>query len=116
MEELLDNLELPFQQLTIFAEVFEDNSGAYYLATKQRLTPRTKHFNTYLHFFWEHVGDHPGGVKVSMVNTEEQKADYLTKCQNRELFEKCRKLNQGWQTTPSRHVMILPNQSMKGKS
>ena len=96
IEELLANLDLPFEKPTIFSEVFEDNTGAFYLATKQRLTPRTKHFNTYLHFFWEHVGDHPGGVKVSMVGTEEQRADYFTKCQTRELFEKCRKLNQGW--------------------
>ena len=96
IEELLGNLKLPFPKPTIFSEVFEDNSGAFYLATKQRLTPRTKHFNTYLHFFWEHVGDHPGGVKVSMVSTADQKADYFTKCQNRELFERCRKLNQGW--------------------
>ena len=96
VEELLTNLDLPFEKPTIYSEVFEDNSGAFYLATKQRLTPRTKHFNTYLHFFWEHVGDHPGGTKVSMVSTEEQRADYFTKCQARDLFERCRKLNQGW--------------------
>ena len=96
IKEVLENLEIPFDSPTKHSEVFEDNSGAYYLATKQRLTPRTKHFNTYLHFFWEHVGDHPGGVKVSMVNTEQQLADYLTKCQGQELFEKCRQLNQGW--------------------
>ena len=62
VEELLTNLDLPFEKPTIYSEVFEDNSGAFYLATKQRLTPRTKHFNTFLHFFWEHVGDHPGGT------------------------------------------------------
>jgi hypothetical protein len=96
IEELLDVLALPFPAPTIHSTVFEDNAGAYLLATTQRLSPRTRHFNTHLHFFWEHVGDHPGGTRIRKIGTKEQRADYLTKCPPRPAFEHCRKLNQGW--------------------
>jgi hypothetical protein len=96
VDELLRVFHIDSPQPTVFAEVFEDNQGAYLLATKQQLTQRTKHFNTYLHFFWEQVGDHPGGIKISPISTREQRADYFTKGLTREVFESCRKLNQNW--------------------
>jgi hypothetical protein len=40
---------------TIHARVFEDNNGAYLLATNQRITCRTKYYLVKWHFFWNAV-------------------------------------------------------------
>jgi hypothetical protein len=76
---------------TIHARVFEDNNGAYLLATNQRITHRTL---VKWHFFWNAV--HNGEVTVLKVDTLRQGADYLTKGLAREAFERIRKINQGW--------------------
>jgi hypothetical protein len=47
---------------TIRCRVFEDNNGALLLATKQRITNRTKYFLVKWHFFWHHVCN--GDVEV----------------------------------------------------
>ena len=79
---------------TVHARVFEDNQGAFLLATKQRITNRTKYYLVKWHHFWGHVND--GTVEVLKVSTHLQRADGLTKGLVREVFEKIRKLNQGW--------------------
>ncbi|KAI2509810.1 hypothetical protein MHU86_4663 [Fragilaria crotonensis] len=79
---------------TIRCRVFEDNNGALLLATKQRITNRTKYFLVKWHFFWHHVRN--GDVEVLKIATTDQLADYLTKGLNREVFERIRKLAQGW--------------------
>lgn len=79
---------------SIHCRVFEDNNGALLLATKQRITSRTKYFLVKWHFFWSHVRN--GEVDVEKVDTKEQRADYLTKGLVRELFEIIRALVQGW--------------------
>jgi hypothetical protein len=79
---------------TIHARAFEDNQGAYLLATKQRITNRTKYYLVKWHHFWGHVKD--GTIEVSKVSTDLQRADGHTKGLVREVFERIRKLNQGW--------------------
>ena len=93
--EIVNALNLPpgFKS-TIRCRVFEDNNGALLLATKQRITNRTKYFLVKWHFFWHHVRN--GDVEVLKIATTEQLADYLTKGLNREVFERIRKLAQGW--------------------
>ncbi|KAI2513951.1 hypothetical protein MHU86_335 [Fragilaria crotonensis] len=95
LSEVIAALRLPPQfKSTIRCRVFEDNNGALLLATKQRITNRTKYFLVKWHFFWSHVTN--GDVSILKVDTKEQWADYLTKGLNRETFEHIRKLVQGW--------------------
>ena len=95
LTEVVHALNLPPQfKSTIRCRVFEDNNGALLLATKQRITNRTKYFLVKWHFFWSHVQS--GEVVVLKIDTKEQWADYLTKGLNREVFERIRKLVQGW--------------------
>ena len=95
LSELVIVLRLPSDfTSTIRCRVFEDNNGALLLATKQRITNRTKYFLVKWHFFWHHV--QKGDVEVLRIATTDQLADYLTKGLNREVFERIRKLAQGW--------------------
>ena len=79
---------------TIRSIAHEDNSSALTLATSQRITSRTRHYAVKWHFFWSHVKN--GNVEVVKVSTVDQCADYLTKGLVREVFERCRRLSQGW--------------------
>ena len=84
----------------IYCDVFEDNQGAYLLATNQRITTRTKYFCVKLHFFWQYVY-HPtrnpsGWLKLSKCSTDLQNADYTTKGLPKPVYEANRKRVQGW--------------------
>ena len=93
--EICKELTLPPDfKSTIRCRVFEDNNGALLLANSQRLTNCTKYFLVKWHFFWSYVKT--GAVQVVKIDTKEQKADYLTKGLSREVFERIRKLAQGW--------------------
>ena len=39
----------------VHCEVFEDNSGAFKIATVHKMSPRTKHINVKLHHFCNYV-------------------------------------------------------------
>ena len=58
---------------TIHCRVFEDNNGALLLATKQRITNRTKYSLVKWHFFWQHVCN--GDVDMLKIATTDQLAD-----------------------------------------
>ena len=75
-------------------KVYEDNMGAFYLATNQRLTSRTKYFLVKYHHFWEAV--RAGDIVVEKVDTSLQNADYLTKGLPAEPFLANRQRVQGW--------------------
>jgi hypothetical protein len=93
--EVATVLELPAPMVaSTQSRVFEDNNGALLLATNQRVTARTKYFLVKWHFFWGHVKS--GAIKVLKICTTLQRADFLTKGLPRNLFEKIRKLVQGW--------------------
>jgi hypothetical protein len=51
---------------TIHARVFEDNNGAYLLATNLCITHCTKYYLVKWHFFWNAI--HNGEVTVLKVN------------------------------------------------
>ena len=99
--EILDFMQLPTNVKPQFhCTVFEDNQGAYLLATNQRITTRTKYFCVKHHFFWSHVFHeerNPDGYLVIVkCPTALMNADYLTKGLGRVLFEANRKRLQGW--------------------
>jgi hypothetical protein len=87
--EVVAVLDIPSPLRTsVQARVFEDNQGAYYLATNQRLTNRTKYFLVKYHWFWSHYNRKE--FQVFKVDTGNQLADYLTKGLTRDLFLKNR--------------------------
>ena len=95
------NLPKPYQTMaqSLTTTIFEDNNSALTLATKQQVTSRTKHYLVKWHFFWSHVkseSNPDGTIEATHVDTKFQKADYLTKGLTKDLFENCRRLNQGW--------------------
>ena len=84
----------PLGDVMIHANVFEDNMGAYYLASNQRITNRTKYFLVKWHWFWEHYNE--GEFHIHKVDTKEQRADFFTKSLSRDLFEANRLSVNGW--------------------
>jgi hypothetical protein len=79
---------------TVRARVFEDNQGAFFLATKQHITARTKYFLLKYHWFWSHFKNNE--FEIFKVGTDEQLADYLTKGLKPEHFEANWMAVQGW--------------------
>ena len=99
--EMLDFLHLPSQaKPEVHCSVFEDNQGAYLLATNQRLSVRTKYFCVKHHFFWSHVfheeRNPDGYLLIFKCDTKLMNADYLTKGLGRLLFDPNRQRLQGW--------------------
>ena len=97
---ILDHLGLLINQPEIHCSVFEDNQGAYLLATNQRVSPRTKYFNVKYHFFWQFIY-HPiknpnGWLVIFKCPTDLMNADYLTKGLPPEVHESNRLRVQGW--------------------
>jgi hypothetical protein len=93
---LANALELPDSiNTTVRSAVFEDNRAAVLLANNHhRITSRTRYFHVKWHFFWEYVSR--GDVTVEYISTNDQRADYMTKMNPRFVFERIRKMNQGW--------------------
>ena len=83
------------QHAEIHADVFEDNNACLILATKQRLTSRTRWFHQRWHWFWQIIRTNPN-IKLQKVETALQAADFLTKNCNKEVFERNQKLVQKW--------------------
>ena len=79
---------------TIQARAFEDNQGAYYLATNQRIMNHTKYFLVKYHWFWDHHNKQE--FLVYKIDTFDQLADYFTKGLSRESFKRNRLAVQGW--------------------
>ena len=107
IEELVRGIGLDDKiRSSIECRVFEDNNGALLLATKQRVTNRTKYLNVRFHHFWSEVSQtldkdgkpdgRDGKVIVEKVATDKQLADFLTKGLAKDLFERNRKGVLGW--------------------
>ena len=77
---------------SIQARVFEDNQGAYFLASNHRITNRTRYFLNKWLWFWDHADE----FELIKIDSRNQRADYFTKALTRELFENNRFLVQGW--------------------
>ena len=84
---------------TIAARAFEDNQGAYYLATNHRITSRTRWYLNKWHWFWQHVtkdGTGPNTTAICELDTSLQDADFFTKALPPEPFEANRLRVLGW--------------------
>ena len=92
MASMLENSK--FGDTVVKATVFEDNQGAYFLATKQKLSARTKHYALRYHWFWSKYNE--GLFKISPCPTELQDADWLTKPLTKDKFRENRKRVMGW--------------------
>jgi hypothetical protein len=79
---------------TIHAVAYEDNQGAFLLATKHKISPRTKYFSVKYHWFHSLYDD--GVFGIGQCTTNNQDADYLTKGLMKILFQGNRKRRQGW--------------------
>jgi histone deacetylase 1/2 len=78
LSELRDNVDQNIITLpTLHCKLFEDNSGAYELATTPKMRPRTKHINVKYHHFRAYVDKK--WISVKKVASEHQLADIFTK-------------------------------------
>jgi len=68
----------------LFANINEDNIGAYELAKAPKMRPRTKHIALKYHHFREHVAN--GTIKINLVATKDQIADIFTKALDKPTF------------------------------
>jgi hypothetical protein len=84
---------IPHEKPTVYCRVFEDNAGAYELATTPKM-PRTRHINVKYHHFRHHVASNL--INICRIDTADQLADFLTKQCPIKRFRKFRKLVLGW--------------------
>jgi hypothetical protein len=78
----------------VLCKLFCDNSGTCELIRLPKLRSRTKHINTKLYHFREHIAR--GLISVQQVLTTEQLGDIATKALPFPLFSKFRKIILGW--------------------
>ena len=77
---MMEQLKCPALEGTrLHATVFEDNQSAYYLATNQRITSRTKYLLAKFHWFWDAYNRKE--FEIVKCPTNKMTADYLTKAQ-----------------------------------
>jgi len=82
---------------TVYCKAFEDNSGAYKLATAPKMRPRTKHINAKYHHFRSHVDRKL--IQIEQVTSANQLADFFTKQCALELYQSFRLKIMGWTTS-----------------
>lgn len=70
----------------VYCKAFEDNSGAYELATVHKMHPRTKHINQRYHHFRSYVASKK--IQMFQISTEDQLAGLFTKPLPYDLFSK----------------------------
>jgi histone deacetylase 1/2 len=78
----------------ILCKLFCDNQGACELIRLPKIRPSTKHMNTRLHHFRDHVTN--GSITIQDVPTQEQLADIATKPLSAPLFSKFCASILGW--------------------
>jgi hypothetical protein len=94
LEAQKQNIPIPKATPTVYCKIFEDNAGAYELATTPKMRPRTRHINVKYHHFRHHVARKL--IQIHCINTQDQLADFLTKQCSIKLFRKFRKNIMGW--------------------
>jgi len=87
-------IPIPKNKPTVYCRIFEDNTGAYELATTPKMRPRTRHINVKYHHFRHYVANKL--IDICRIDTTDQLADFLTKQCPINLFRKFRKLVLGW--------------------
>jgi hypothetical protein len=88
------NIDVAPPKTKILCKLFCDNSGACELIRLPKMRPCTKHINTKLHHFREHVAN--GRILVQQVTTEVQVADIATKQLPNHHFSKFCKVIMDW--------------------
>ena len=95
IKAIVDRCPSPkFEGSLLHSTAFEDNQSAYYLATNQKITNRTRYYLTKWHWFWEQYRNKE--FAITKCPTAEQQADYLTKPLALPEFRNNRSLVQGW--------------------
>lgn len=99
-EEVLEHLDTEFKGAKMKSTAFEDNMGCIHTAKSRKISARTKHIATHVHFFRSHVYDEnnnpDGDINLEKIDTKLQVADQLTKSLPKEQFVKLRKIIFGW--------------------
>ena len=97
--ELLSHLDQKFEGAVIKSTVFEDNNGCIAMAKTKKISPRTKHIATHVHFFKSHIksdANPDGNIDIQKVDTRIMEADGLTKGLGSVQFKNIRKLLCRW--------------------
>ena len=81
-------------QPRVHCRAFEDNNGAFELATVHKYRPRTRYLCTKLFHFKEYVEQKQ--ITILPCDTELQTADIFTKALDKDTFERHRKSIMGW--------------------
>jgi hypothetical protein len=81
--------------MILHSMVFEDNNGAFALATSPKISPHTKHIAVKYHHFCLKIGVDKG-IIIQCVDTTEQKANIFTKGLGATQFAYLHKLVMGW--------------------
>ena len=94
LQEVGTKMNLDFAKpALVHSTIFEDNNGALGLATSPKLTPRTIKY----HWFKSLIGESNGNeFIIKKIESENQKADILTKGLPSETFKAIRNLVSGW--------------------
>ena len=87
-EAIARGIPIKMKPADVHCKLFEDNSGAYEMATTPKFRPRTKHLNVRYHFFRSYVES--GKLNVVPVASDDNISDMLTKPAVKELFLKFR--------------------------
>ena len=98
--EIAHTIAMPQSLITtISSTVFEDNQGAFLLATTQRISARTLYYTVEYHHFWEYIkleDTNKRKIKLEKIDTKDQGADFLTKGQQKLIYRHNRYLMLGW--------------------
>ena len=96
IKEVIENLVIDSKKLKFvsISTVYEDNNGTIFVETSPIMTPISKKVYVKYNFFRQHVGKE---FVIFKMESENQKADILTKGLQGELFFRTRKLLCGWQ-------------------
>ena len=97
-------INVPSPQTKMHCKLFIDNAGAVELFRLPKMRPRTKHINTKMHHFREHLLYQQGKITAHHVPTESQLADIATKPLSEALFIKFWKLITG-HTESANHAL-----------
>ena len=89
MDEAIE-MGVPLQRkpADVYCKLFEDNSGAYEMATTPKFRPRTKHLNVRYHFFRSYVES--GKLRIFPIASDDNASDLMTKPTIKDLFLKFR--------------------------
>ena len=92
---VIDNLGIDRENLKFVSSstIYEDNNEAIVVATSPSMTPTSNHIAIKYHWFRQHVGKE---FVIHKIESENQKADVVTKGLQGQIFVRIRKFLCGW--------------------